>query len=192
MKSVFDIYKKIIIESSYDINDEFDEHEGCVELSKYEVEKMFNAEFDADYENGQIKILDEIYSPAEILQDMRPEDYARLFNNYCKSNDIEKIDNKYYSKIILENKVINEEEIPTEENEYCGFNIDIVPNDIGFNYNLSLTKTKKDSGFIDAFKSTGVGYKSQNEALKASKDYIKKINIQHELKERTNRLKNNK
>ena len=83
MKPLYKLYKKIISESEEDISLDFAEDidETYIELSRHEVENIFNEELNEKYENMLVNVDGEDITIAEIIHDMRPELYKREFDD---------------------------------------------------------------------------------------------------------------
>lgn len=196
MKPLYKLYKKIISESEEDISLDFAEDidETYIELSREEVENMFNEELNERYENAFVNVDGEEITVAEIIQDMRPELYKREFDSFCIENDIKKIDGKYYAK--TDDPVTNEcdggmitesQSVPTviKTDTYCDFEISIVPKDKNFEYKLKDTKVgKAESPYIKCDNT----YDSIEAALSAAKIHVDKICIKNELEVRKTKL----
>lgn len=196
MKPLYKLYKKIISESEEDISLDFAEDidETYIELSREEVENIFDEELNEKYENMLVNVDGEDITIAEIIHDMRPELYKREFDDFCIENDIKKIDGKYYAK--ADGPITNEcnsgmitesQSVPTvvKTDTYCDFEISIIPKNKEFEYQLKYTKEPKlESGFIKCNNS----YDSLEAALSAAKIHVDKICIKNELKIRKTKL----
>ena len=198
MKPLYKLYKKIISESEEDISLDFAEDidETYIELSRHEVENIFDEELNEKYENILVNVDGEDITIAEIIHDMRPELYKREFDDFCIENDIKKIDGKYYAK--ADGPITNEcnsgmitesQSVPTviKTDTYCDFEISIVSKDKNFEYKLKDTKAgNAESPYIQCDSS----YDSIKAALDAARIHVDKICIKNELKIRKAKFHN--
>lgn len=197
MKNLLKLYNKIIKEDVDEISldDVTDIDESYIELSRGEVENMFNEELNSEYTDGMISVAGENFKPSEIIQDLRPEQYEKMFTEFCIENDIKKIDGKFYAKADSVDSVRTESEddIVTESaktviktDTYCDFEVSIVPKDKEFGYKLKDTKVgKAESPYIECSEY----YNSIEAALEAAKIHINKICIKNELNVRKAKFK---
>lgn len=107
MESFLKLYKRIISESSDEISLDYadDINEEYIELSRKEVEDIFNKKLNELYDNITITVDGDELTVAEIIHVMRPEFYKKEFIKFCIKNDIQKTDRKYY--INVDNNLIN-------------------------------------------------------------------------------------